>query len=223
MEVVGKEWKILASESYLVYHPGYPPQTQEIIDITGITDEMLQAEGKPPMEAMLRLNSLLQECDYAMAHKKVFDQTIANSLSARLGFVLEEKPWICTLSDLPWHSKFRCHRLSHLALDVGLKMDHRSLHRASDDVALMLELVFSQWSIEEIMDYIAQPWAYLKADILPPWKDPIGNAQAKKLNYTFEKAKGTDFPVYEKTWVKRVKVNQVEREKDLAPFRVIVL
>lgn len=214
---------VLRDLSELVYHPGYPPQTAEIVELTGITDEMLRAGGKLPTEVMPRLIELVEHADEVWAYNKKFDKTVFESLCARLGLTFPRRPWLCPMSELPWPRRINCLKLGHLAFEMKIPMDHRELHRATGDVNLMFELVMTHFSLDEIQAYTSQPWIYVKADVGKPWIDPVGNAACKKRGFTFEKAKGTDEPVYSKTWVKRIKLAQLEQEKALASFPVVVL
>jgi hypothetical protein len=48
----------------------------------------------------------------------------------------------------------------------------------------------------------------------------VGKAQAQKIGYSWQTARGTDGPVFDKCWVKRVKENEIEAEKARAPFKI---
>lgn len=213
----------LATYNSLVYHPGYPPQTPQIVALTGISDDMLKAKGKMPTEVMPEVIKLVEQAEIVWVHNKRFDKNVFESLCTRLKLIYPERPWLCTMSDLPWPTHLTCHKLGHLALDMGIPMDGRELHRAINDVDLMCTLVVSSFSLDEVMDYYNQPWVYLKADIGKPWEDPTGNAAAKAQGFTFERAKGTDEPSFAKTWVKRVKKPNVQAELALATFPIIVV
>lgn len=224
-----EEFKVETTYSTLVYSPEYPPQKPEIVELTGLTDEMLKAEGTGPGSALVGLLPLVNRADVILAHNKKFDQRVFESSVKRvMGIEPPKKEWLCTIHDVPYPAKYRCKKLSHLAYDHGLKMDDRVLHRATDDVRLMLELVTTKYPFKAILDYYREPWVYLRADILGPWQGKggdggVGKEQATSLGYAWEKPRGTDEPVFPKFWVKRVKARQVEQEKMLAPFRVVVL
>lgn len=213
--------------SSLVYHPDYAPQTPEIVELTGITDAMLKVAGRPPKEVMPEVAAMIDKADYVIAHNKKYDETLFKAVCTRMGIPIPTTRWLCSIADMPWKAR-RCHTLSHLALDQGLKMDHRSLHRALDDVDLMLELVTTSFTLEEILDYALSPWVYLQAKIPGPWigrggDGGVGKTQAQNLGYGWERAKGTEEPFFPKAWVKRVKEKQVENEIGLASFPVVVL
>jgi len=211
----------------LVYDPSYPPQTQEIVELTGISDRDLRERGRAPLPAMAKVRELVAMADIVMAHNKLFDETVYNSQVKKLSLEPLSREWICTYQDVPYPQKFTCKKLSHLALDHGVRMDHRKLHRADNDVELMLDLVLGCYHIDDILAYAREPWSILKADILGPWVGKggdggVGKEQATALGYSWENVRGTNenFP---KCWVKRVKRGKVEQEKLAAPFRVSVL
>lgn len=211
--------------SALIYDPSYPPQPELIVELTGITDAILQEKGVLPLEAFTRLKSMIGGSEIIFAHNKAFDQTIYNAQHKKL-FGEDPPPaeWICTRSEINYPEKYKCKKLAHLAYDHGLKMDDRILHRAINDVELMMELVLQNYSLPEILKFARDPWVFIAADILPPWKDNgVGKDQAYKLGYNWEKPRGDYEPVFPKLWVKKVKGYQVAKEKELAPFRVSVL
>lgn len=213
-------WKI-AGINQLMWETSYPPQPEEIVELTGITDAMLQKDGIHPKEALERLAELMGKADIVMAHNAPFDKGVLYAVAARYGVTLPEKDWICTRGDINYPSKYTCKKLAHLSLDHGLKMDGRELHRAINDVELMLELVFTNYDLEDVVQYAREPWVYLYADILPPWKDGgMGKAAAQKLGYNWQVPRGDYGPTFEGKWVKKTKANKIEQEKELAGFRV---
>lgn len=217
-------WALAEHYSTLVYHPGYPPQTAEIVDLTGITDEMLKKDGIEPKAAMPRLLEMIGAVDYVLAYNKSFDETVCRSLSKRIALTMPETEWICVLNDLPWPGKFPCRRLSHLAFDLEVEFDRANLHRALDDVDLMFAAMFKQFTWDQVFAYHTTPWKFVEALIPAPWTDKgVGKEQARKRGYGWEKAKGTESPVFSKSWVKRIKADQLELEIKQAPFKVVVL
>ena len=52
----------------------YPPQTEKIVELTGISDEMLMREGKPRGQVFEEnLLPLVHSADIVMAHRTAFD------------------------------------------------------------------------------------------------------------------------------------------------------
>src|SRR5882724_945612 len=62
-------WKVVKEENHLLWQPGYPPQSEEIIALTGITDEMLKRDGYAPKAVFLeKIFPLIEQADVLMAH-----------------------------------------------------------------------------------------------------------------------------------------------------------
>ncbi len=213
------------SYSQLIYEPNYPSQTQEIVELTGITDEILEKEGIFISRGLLHLYELISAADYVLAHNLMFDKTVYSSTCLRhsLPIAQPKKGWICTVNDIKYPKKYKCKRLSHLAFDHGVIVDRSKLHRASGDTELLAELILTKYDFMEIIKYWETPWVFLKADIPGPWvgnggDGGIGKSQATKLGYVWEKIWGTDI-TFPKCWVKRCKETEIEQEK-LAPFKI---
>lgn len=218
------EYVVLEEFSQIIYDESYPPQTQEIVDLTGITDEMLKEKGRPAKEVFsTKISPLVAQAQIVMAHNRAFDQTVYESTCSRLGLdpAQPSQGWLCTIQDIPWPKKFKCKKQSHLAYDHGILVHPDTLHRALDDVKLLFSLV-TQCHIpfEAILEYWRTPWAILRANVQGPWQDGgVGTGQAKKLGYSWEKIFGTDL-VFPKMWVKRVRETEIEKEKQQAPFKI---
>jgi hypothetical protein len=228
----GKGFSREVSYSSLVYDESYPPQSDTVVELTGITDDLLKLTGSDPVTALDGLMPMVEKADIILAHNAVFDRNVLEaSVIKHLGEDFRkffDKEWLCTYTDIDYAPKFRCKQLPHLALDHGLKMDGRELHRAIDDVKLMLELVTTKYDFEEVLKFARIPWVYVRADILGPWvgnggDGGVGKEQATGRGYGWECARGTYEPKFPKKWVKRVKQDRVEQEMIDAPFRVIRL
>lgn len=192
--------------STLCYEPDYPPQSEKIADLTGISDEMLKTSGRSRLETFARLITLVHQADIVLAHKIAFDKTILESTGKLLGLGVPEKEWLCTLTNFPWPTRLTCHKLSHLAYEHGILKDPATLHRAVNDIELMMELVFTKYDFNEVLKYARAPWIYAKATVIEPWKDQGRQTGAAKfLGFSFESVKGTDQPKWPKTWVTRIK------------------
>lgn len=204
--------------SQLCWESSYPPQTKEIVEITHITDEMLKANGVMRKGAFLELFSLVEQADYIFAHNKKFDETVFLSTCEKVGLNPPRKTWICTLTEVDYPAKFRCKQLSHLAFEHRVEFNPDNLHRAFDDVQLMMNLI-AKYKIEDIIAFASEPWVYIQAIFPAPFESKIGfqvgRIKASKLNFGWEKAKGDDreFP---KKWMKRVKQRFVQETQDKA-------
>lgn len=206
--------------SRLIWDKSYPPQTEEIVEITGITDEVLKEGGEPAPKVFAELNTLMEESDYVLAHNRAFDQTVYESTCKRLDLplVTPKKGWICTIQDVPYQKKFKCKKLSHLAYDHGILVHPGTLHRAINDVELLARLILEKYNIKDIIAYRDMPWVNVFLNgVRPPWEDQgVTNVQAKKLGYSWETPWGTDLK-FPKRWVKRLKEDQLQLEKMKTP------
>ena len=206
--------------SKLCFEGMYPPQSEEVAELTGITDEMLRTTGWLPQLVFEKLLfPLVEEADYVLAYNKSFDETVYYATSQRLGLNPPRKPWICAMSEVDYPKKFRCRQLSHLAFDHRIPFDPHGLHRALDDVRLMLQ-VCAVYGFENILAYVNEPWVYLQAIFPAPFGATqtaglVGKAKAQKLGYGWERVRGDprEFP---KSWVRRVKSRSVEQELEQA-------
>ena len=234
VDIAQNTWKKLFGFSHFIYEPHYPPQSQKIIELTGITDEILMSQGKPRKEVFERLLlPLVNQADIVMCHKTAFDWTLFVETCKRVELTPPVKELLCTLTNFPWPGKYTCHKLGHLAWEHGIDVKAADLHRAENDVDLMVQLVASKYKIKDVLAYARSPWVYLKADILGPWAGKGGDGGVQKgiasgLGFSFESVKGTDFPKWPKTWVTRVKSGREMEVINLAsasesPFRVSVI
>lgn len=212
---------LLERLSQIIYSPSYPGQTAEIVELTGITDEMLKSQG---VEAAVAFPSLLfpliEKSDWVIAHNLSFDEAVYRGTCHRLGLtpVEPKQGWLCSIQDIPYAAKYKCKKLSHLCFDHGIVSDPDKLHRAVYDTDLLMTLVTTKYDINEIIAYKNIPWEVVFLNgVLGPWEDKgVSNKMAKKLGYSWESPRGTDLK-YPKRWVKRVKQNQLQAEKDRTP------
>ncbi len=211
-------------QSSMIYAEHYPPQTPEIVELTGITDEMLKSQGGDPKAIFGVIGAWVGRADFVLAHNANFDRGVYEATATRLGLVpaLPKDRWICTVNDVPWAKKYRCKILSHLAFQHGMDVKLADLHRALDDVKLMAGLILSHYEIEDIIAYAKIPVVTIFANgIKPPWEDGgASNKIVKKLGFGWEKAPKTEQPVYPKRWVKRVRETELEAEKAKCPFKL---
>lgn len=225
---------IIASLSHFVYDESYPELSQEIIDITGITTDLLKREGKPFPDFCKELYGLMKAygLDYFIAHNKSFDEDIFRAELSRhkdqLGPVynaLIKIPWLCSILDVIHPEKFKSKKLSHLALDYGVPVDPAKLHRAADDVLLMVEMFKkAKLNFEDIVARSKIPWVTVRVKIPPPWEDgSVGKTKAQENGYGWEMAKGTQGPSFAKSWVKRIKENELASEQEKMQYPVVIV
>lgn len=221
-------WQKITSFQAFCFEEKYPPQTDFIVELTGITDHMLMQYGRPRKEQLEKLLPLVQEADVIVAHNIQFDKTVLESTASLFELSVPPKEWLCTLSNFPWPKKFTCHKLSHLAYDHSILVDPATLHRAVDDVELMFKLL-AKYDFGEVLTYSREPWAYMWASPLGPWQGKGGDGGiqtgiAKSLGFAWERVKGCEH-TWPKKWVTRVKQSQMQAlisavEASESPFNV---
>lgn len=206
----------LARFGSLIYDPVYPPQTRDIVELTGITDTMLREKGISPKTAVQEVVKLMSVADLVMAHNVQFDKAVFLEQCRRAEITAPDLPWFCTLRDVNYPKKFTCKKLGHLSLDHGVKMDERNLHRATGDVELMFDLVLGNYHIQDLLDYQNEPKVTVKIDIPAPWNDGgTGRDAALAAGYAWDGTK--------KVWCKPILKKNFQLEVDAVKYRVSML
>lgn len=227
-QVVDEDWEVQASLSRLIKDPNIK-LTPEIVKITGITDEELSLNGIPLAEAARELAQIGAFCTSVIAYNRTFDEMLFKTEMARYQMMqapgikeICNQTWLCAMTDIEANYDFKCWKLSHLALDHGLAVDPRTLHRAINDVDLMRRMLKElNAHPDDLRRFQNTPWVFIRALIPKPWEDQgKGRDEAKKLGYGWEMARGTTGPKFEGAWVKRVKETRYEEEVKMAPFKV---
>lgn len=99
------------------------PLTQEIIDLTGITMDMLKGQSLD----IKKIEIILEKTDFVIAHNAAFDRPFAHAISTKFS----TKKWACSMSNVPWRELgFESLKLTHLASDLGFYFEP---HQADKD------------------------------------------------------------------------------------------
>ncbi len=211
----------------LIWDASYPPQPAEIVELTGITDEMLKADGREPRAVFLDLIALMLEADYVMAHNARFDREIFEASCARLGIPIPALQWICSRTEIPYPARYKCFKLAHLAVDHGMTINGADLHRASADVEILMDLVQTHYPLDMILAYRAIPNIIIRAMVPQPWTDGnAGKDKAKSNRFQWEEVDMGDYTKrrFDKCWVKKIKENELPAETErMAPYEVVVI
>jgi DNA polymerase-3 subunit epsilon len=166
--------------------------------ITGITKDMVSEYGWINQDIRSMLTEWLSDSDWLMAHNVAFDRTILNRITPI------NKPWIDTMTDVPYPAHIRTRSLPYLAVEHGF-MNPFS-HRALFDVMAMIK-VASAYDFDEILRYAKSPTIWIQAvvsyddrqlakDRYFRW-DPTNKLwvkQVKELNLEYEEERG-EFPI----------------------------
>lgn len=220
-----------AQLSQLVWESGYPAITAEVERVTGITQEMLLAEGVTPLVAWGRLGELVTpEVTHVVAYNRAYDENLYREEMARGAFtmlpamnIMAQLPWVCAMSDLESNHAFKSWRLMHVALEYGVAVNPKELHRAINDVELMRQmLVASGTTVAQLMEFQTSPWVYVVAKTKPPWEDGgKSTAACKELGFAWQQARGDDSGrIFEKRWVKRLKEKDLDALREKASFEI---
>jgi DNA polymerase III alpha subunit (gram-positive type) len=209
--------------SVLVKGEDYPPLSEEIIKVTGITQEELNHHGLLPLTAFIEVLGKLVDKDIGavVAYNADYDKTVFIEEMFRQQYTMNPKmswlmnvPWVCAMADIRKNYEFKSWRLAHVALEHGCTVCLKDLHRAINDVKLMVDML--QRSGETVHSMVAFkniPWVYAKAVVAKPWEDKgVQSTIAKQAGFSWERAKG-DYSdrVFPKQWVTRVKEDEYQK------------
>lgn len=221
-------WAPILLHSEVIFDRDYPVITKEVLDLTGISmDELLQS-GVTFAQALTKFGHVLapyiEKIDFIIAYNKQYDHGVFMAESVRKEIrisPLDGLHWMCAMTGVEENYALKCWKLSHLALDHGVAVNPKGLHRALADVQLtaaMLKEIGT--TAHKIHAFEKVPWVVVQALVPTPWTDGgKGIALAKGCGYSWEQVKGTDQTV-PKCWVKRIKATKLEDEKASAPFKI---
>jgi DNA polymerase III subunit epsilon len=143
--------KILESTGFLVQPDGVPI-TQEVTDITGITQAAVDRFGHEPSDTLDDFNWFAEQADAIIAHNgSRFDKPVTENTARRLNKILENKLWIDTMTDIPG---VKGEQLVTMCGKHGFVNPNQ--HSAEDDAKSVLKLV-SFYSIDKVVERAKSP------------------------------------------------------------------
>jgi DNA polymerase III subunit epsilon len=199
--------------SVLVQHADQPPLTDEIVALTGITQEMIEEEGVPILTVWRGLLQLMKRVDAVVAHNGTgFDKPMFDAQNERLGssvaaLLLPDVLWVDTCMDVPYPEKITTRKLVHLAAEHGFL--NPFAHRAVFDVLTMMT-VLQRYDIAAVMESARQPTVRIRAMVTYDDRE-----KAKARGYRWDGAS--------KTWTKSVKAHKLTDERTHGEFPIEVL
>ena len=222
----------------LAWDETYPPQSDLIVKLTGITDEDLKSKGAKPNQMWHDFGAMLVEhgVEVMIAHNAQFDKGFFTAEITRYRDEFSEEqfdylmkiPWVCTMRDIVHPSEFKCRKLAHLALDYGVAVDPEKMHRATEDVNVMMMMCLKahvDWG--KLLGRSSTPWVVIRAMIPPPFgansDGGAGKEKAKTCGFGYQKAPGTDLPELKNAWLKRVKQDEVASEEEKLGYKVSIV
>lgn len=122
---------------------------QEVQNITGIKSSDLKEYGVPLSDVLKSVSKLESKAEFLVGHNAVnFDSLFLNQAFEAYQMPKLKKPWIDTLTDVPYQQEIKTRKLTYLASEHGFVNPFS--HRALFDVLTMLKLL-AHYSIEEIV------------------------------------------------------------------------
>jgi DNA polymerase III alpha subunit (gram-positive type) len=192
--------RIMECSSYFVKNT--IPISQEITDITGITQGMIDRFGYESVDGFDKLQDMVYHADAFVGQNVVrFDKAFYENWAKRSGEKPIEKLWIDTRTDLPG---VEGKHLGYMACDAGFI--NFFPHAAVSDCLTVLRLV-SMHKIEDVVARAQSPTLIVKADV-----SFADNALAKKRKYSWHPQS--------KMWWRGIKQIDLEKEIQEAPFNV---
>lgn len=191
--------------SEFIYEEDHPPSPQELVDLTGITDDMCKEYGISLSSGLHLLSTLMSRADFVLAHNgNSFDKPVLEAEYGRCGYMMPQLHWIDSKTDVPYPSHVKTRKLVHLCAEMGFV--NPFAHRALFDALSTLNVV-KNFDMEEVIAISKEPTVRLVAEVSFAEKD-----KAKVLGYYWD---GEN-----KQWFKEVKERYVATEKNLATFNV---
>lgn len=180
----------------------------EIIELTGITMDMIHLVGEYAGKVFDTLLGLIELADYCVAHNaKAFDKPMFDNQLKRNFKPIPEKYWLDTRTDVPYPKNITTRNLKYLLADHGIINPFS--HRALTDAMCMMTLL-SKYDINEVIEISKTPTLLVRA----------------LVSYEFRQmAKDQSYHWNQKTqmWTKNLKSNQLESEIARCEFEVVVL
>jgi DNA polymerase III subunit epsilon len=191
--------------SELVLEEGKPPISQEVFELTGISDELLEnwgAKGKDIEKIMLQLKELMERADYIIAHNGTnYDKPMLGAMFNRYGIPMPDILWIDSFRDVEFPSRIRQKSMAMLEHSHGFINPFP--HRALTDVLSLLKII-SNYDLPRMVKLAKSPTVTLQAVLTPPnWSD---HKELQEFNLKKSKVSRAQFKwnPENKTWTKRV-------------------
>jgi DNA polymerase-3 subunit epsilon len=150
-------------ERYSAFEDPGEPLSEEIKNLTGLTDEMLKGQS---IDWTL-VDRMLSGSVIVIAHNASFDRPFVD----RKSVVSREKIWGCSIKQLDWHSKgFTSQKLDVLSIYHGFFTD---AHRALNDAEALLHLLSFRDSatsnpyLRELLEVARKPTVHVSATHSP--------------------------------------------------------
>jgi DNA polymerase-3 subunit epsilon len=191
--------------SELINEPDHLSITEEIQELTGIDDQMLNEWGLQKDEIKLgleRLAIIMKKADYCMAHNGTnYDVPMLSAMFKRFGLEMPNKVWIDTAVDVEFPKKMVHKSMANLEHSHGFINPYP--HRAVTDVLSMLKIA-SNYSFERMAALADSPKVKIIAELeAPNWRNKNEVDTFNKVKSKVSRARFQWNP-NNKTWTKSV-------------------
>jgi DNA polymerase-3 subunit epsilon len=191
--------------SELINEPDHLPIDEELQELTGIDDEMLNQWGHKDEQiktTLKKLSNMMEESNYFMAHNAHgYDKPMLTELFKRFDVPMPDKTWIDSLEDIEFPKKMKTKSMA------GLEHAHGFInpfpHRAVTDVLSMLKIA-SNYDFSRMAKLACSEKVLLVAKLdAPNWKDKEEVDEFNKIKHKVSKARFRWNP-RKKQWWKEV-------------------
>lgn len=197
--------KILESTGFLVKPSDDVVVSQEITDITGITQSAVDRFGYSLAGAFESILNFMNEAEAVIGHNVLrFDKPMTEAEAKRIGCTLPDKLWIDTMTDLP---NTKGEQLITMCAKQGWVNPNQ--HSAEDDAKSVLKLI-QAYDIDKIIERAKSPTILVRSH-----QDRNNNADAKKFHFRWSPN--------QKIWWKSVKEMDIDELAKQVPFSMSIL
>jgi DNA polymerase III subunit epsilon len=184
------------------------PLAEEVISVTGITDQMLGKYGAHEKDVLQKLETLAQFGDYRVGHNcNMFDSLFMTEAYKRFSLVEPSLPWLDTMTDIKFPESIKTRNLKHLAAEHDFLPGFS--HRAVFDVMTMFR-VMSHYDLDAMIARSQEPTLYVQALVSFDEKE-------------FAKARGYHWFAAGKIWWRSWKQSDYEADRQECGFSTRLL
>jgi DNA polymerase-3 subunit epsilon len=187
------------------------PLDPDVVEITGITDDLLQAHGVDLPGVLRSLRADMLTADYIVAHNAGYDRRVLERATADCCFTRQDYNWIDTMMDVPFPRGCQYRNLTYLQAFHGFVNPFP--HRALTDV-LTTMTILQRYNLADVIERSKSPTLKVKAcfEWGCPGFDEIKDF-AKSRGFKWNGDKGSKY------WWKPIKQTALQEEIDAcAPY-----
>ena len=159
------KWQPLQLVDHLIDIDGFKISA-DITELTGIDNDLLKRCGIPFELAIMDVQRIIAKGEYVIAHNGTgFDRPFLEKQCAlHTGGVFTDRPWIDSITDIPYPDTFKTRKLTYLAAEHGFL--NPFAHRAVFDCLTALKIM-SNYPFSEVVRLQQSPTVRVVAKNLP--------------------------------------------------------